>query len=77
VAIKFDNERNQFFVDVPVAFKNSIKVHFPSSSLGTEHQIVFDINKNIVDTIVGNMLFNLVDKSDNNEDVDVEDLCFW
>jgi hypothetical protein len=25
VAIKFDNERDQFFADVPVTFKNSIK----------------------------------------------------
>jgi len=41
--------------------------------LGTEHQIIFDIDKNIVDTIVGNMLFNLVDESGNDEDSDVED----
>jgi hypothetical protein len=76
VAIKSDNEHDQFFVDVSVAFKNSIKAHFPSSSLGTEHQIVFDIDKNIVDTIVGDMLFDPVDEFDNNEDADVEDLVF-
>jgi hypothetical protein len=34
--IKSDNDRHQFFVDVPIVFKNSIKVHFPSSSLGAE-----------------------------------------
>jgi hypothetical protein len=37
VAIKSDNEHDQFFADVPVAFKNFIKAHFPSSSLGAEH----------------------------------------
>jgi hypothetical protein len=76
VAIKSNNEHNQFFTDVPVAFKNSIKAHFSSSSLGVECQIVFDINKNIVDTIIGNMLFDPIDESDNDEDVDVEDLVF-
>jgi hypothetical protein len=75
-AIKTNNERDQFFTDVPVAFKNSIKAHFPSSSLGAESKIVFDIDRNIVDTIVGNMLFNLVDEFDNNEDIDVEDPIF-
>ncbi len=76
VAIKFDNERDQFFADVPVTFKNSIKQHFQSSSLGVERQIVFDIDNNIIDTIVGDMLFNLVDEFDNDEDADVEDLNF-
>ncbi len=36
VAIKSDNERDQIFTDVLVAFKNSIKAHFSSSSLGVE-----------------------------------------
>jgi hypothetical protein len=36
VAIKSNNECHQFFVTVPVTFKNSIKVHFLSSSLGVE-----------------------------------------
>jgi hypothetical protein len=35
-AIKSNNERDQFFVDVLIAFKNSIKAHFPSSSLGAK-----------------------------------------
>ncbi|CAM6067806.1 unnamed protein product [Sphagnum tenellum] len=39
-------------------------------------KIIFDIDKNIVNTIVGNMLFDLADESDNNEDVDVEDHVF-
>jgi hypothetical protein len=76
VAIKSNNECNQFFVNVRVTFKNSIKVHFSSSSLGTKHQTIFDIDKNIVDTIVSDMLFDLVNESDNDEDVDVEDLVF-
>ncbi len=74
--IKSDNECDQFFVNVPAAFKNSIKTHFPSSSLGTKCQIVFNIDTNIVDTIVGDMLFDLVDEFNNNEDVDVEDPVF-
>jgi hypothetical protein len=36
VAIKSDNERDQFFADIPVAFKNFIKAPFLSSSLGAE-----------------------------------------
>jgi hypothetical protein len=39
--------------------------------LGTKRQIIFDIDKNIVDTIIGNMLFNPTNESDNDEDVDV------
>ncbi len=74
--IKSDNDRHQFFVDVPIAFKNSIKVHFPSSSLGAECQIVFNINRNIVDTIFGDMLFDLVENFDNDDDDDVEDHVF-
>jgi hypothetical protein len=76
MAIKTNNEHNQFFTNVPVAFKNSIKAHFLSSSLGAESQIVFDIDRNIVDTIVGDMLFNLADEYDNDEDADVEDPVF-
>lgn len=44
--------------------------------MGVERQIVFDIDKNIVDTIVGDMLFNPADEFDNDEDADVEDLVF-
>jgi len=51
-------------------------VHFPSSSLGTEHHIVFDIERNIIDTIVGNMLCDPADEFDNDDDVDVEDPVF-
>jgi hypothetical protein len=76
VTIKSHNECDHFFADVPVAFKNSIKVHFSSSSLGVECQIVFNIDKNIVDTIVGNMLFDPANESNNYEDTDVEDPIF-
>ncbi len=75
VAIKSDNFDNQFFTNVFVAFKNSIKAHFLFSSLGSECQIVFDIDKNVIDTIVGDM-FVPTDESDNDEHVDVEDLVF-
>ena len=46
-------DRNAFLDDVPTAFKNNIKAHFPSLSFGAERQIVFDIEKDIVDVIVG------------------------
>jgi hypothetical protein len=75
-AIKFDNEHNHFFTYVPIAFKNSIKAHFPSSSLGIEHQIVFDIDRNIINTIVGNMLIDPIDESNKDDDADVEDHVF-
>ncbi len=60
-ALESSSERVSFFDDVPVVFKNSIKVDFPSSFLGVERQIVYNIEKDIVDTIVGNMMFNLED----------------
>jgi len=71
-------ERQAFFDDVPVVFKNSIKVHFPSSFLGAERQIVFDIEKDIVDVIVCGMMFDPVDIIDSDADNDAEenDLAF-
>jgi len=54
-------------------FKNSIKAHFPSSSLSAERQIVYDIEKDIVDTIVGDMLFNLEDQDDSDADHDADE----
>jgi hypothetical protein len=72
-ALESSSERASFFNDVPVAFKNSIKAHFPSSSLGAEQQIVYDIEKDIVDTIVGDMLFNPEDQDDNDADHDADE----
>ncbi|CAM6019167.1 unnamed protein product [Sphagnum balticum] len=66
-------ERQAFFDDVPVTFRNSIKVHFPSSFLGAKHQIVFDIEKDIMDMIVRGMMFDPADIVDNNVDSDAED----
>jgi hypothetical protein len=37
-----------------------------------ERQIVFDINKDIVKTIVGNMMYKVEDEADNNNE-DVEE----
>ncbi|KAH9562545.1 hypothetical protein CY35_05G077800 [Sphagnum magellanicum] len=51
-ALESFSERTSLFDDVPVAFKNSIKAHFSSLFLGIEQQIVYDIEKDIVDTIV-------------------------
>jgi len=76
-ALESSFERASFFDDVLVAFKNSIKAHFLSSSLGTKRQIVYDIEKDIVDTIVGNMMFNPEDQDDNDADHDAdEELAF-
>ncbi|KAH9574029.1 hypothetical protein CY35_01G033500 [Sphagnum magellanicum] len=72
-ALESSSERASFFNDVPVAFKNSIKAHFPSSSLGAERQIVYDIEKDIVDTIVGDMLFNPEDQDDSDADHDADE----
>jgi hypothetical protein len=71
-------EHQAFFDDVPVAFKNSIKAHFPFSSLGAERQIVFNIKKDIVDVIVSDMMFDPVDIVDSDADSDAEenDLAF-
>jgi hypothetical protein len=71
-------ERQAFFDDVPLAFKNSIKAHFPSSFIGAERQIVFDIEKDIMDVIVHGMMFDPADivNSDANSDGEVNDLAF-
>jgi len=72
-ALESSSERVSFFNDVPVAFKNSIKAHFPSLSLDAERQIVYDIEKDIVDTIVGDMLFNPEDQDDSDADHDADE----
>ncbi len=72
-ALESSSERTSFFNDIPVAFKNSIKAHFPSSSLGAERQIVYDIEKDILDTIVGDMMFNPEDQDDSDADHDADE----
>ncbi len=72
-ALESSSKRVSFFDDVPVAFKNSIKAHFSSSSLGAERQIVYNIEKDIVDTIVGDMMFNPEDQDDNDADHDADE----
>jgi len=72
-ALESSFECTSFFNDVPVAFKNSIKAHFPSSSLGAKRQIVYDIKKDIVDTIVGDMMFNPEDQDDSDADHDTDE----
>ncbi|KAI2507861.1 hypothetical protein MHU86_6519 [Fragilaria crotonensis] len=49
-------------------FKSSIKAHFASESLGTERQKVFDIEKSIVETIVGKMIIDPVDDVNSDKD---------
>ncbi|CAK9870876.1 unnamed protein product [Sphagnum jensenii] len=66
-------ERQTFFDNVPVAFKNSIKAQFQSSSLGAERQIVFDIEKDIVDVIIRGMMFDLANIVDSDADSDAEE----
>ena len=68
------NAMQPFFDNVfcPV-FKNSIKSHFASESLGAEQQKVYDIERGIVDTIVGKMMFNPSDDDDSDEDNDMEE----
>ncbi len=72
-ALESSFQRASFFNDVLVAFKNSIKAHFLSSSLGIERQIVYDIEKDIVDTIVGDMMFNPEDQDDSDADHDTDE----
>ncbi|CAM6020579.1 unnamed protein product [Sphagnum balticum] len=54
-------------------FRNCIKAHFPSSSLGAKRQIVFNIEKGIVDVIVRGMMFDPADIVDNDADSDAEE----
>jgi hypothetical protein len=68
-------ECNQFFTNVFIVFKNSIKSHFVFKYVG-ERQIVFDINKDIVETFVSSMIYKVEDETDNdNEDIE-ENLVF-
>jgi hypothetical protein len=70
--INLSDDQNAFFDNVPVSFKNLIKAHFPSSSLGAERAMVFKIEKDIVDVIVGDMMFNPSDDiidSDSQDDM--------
>ncbi len=74
-AIHSSFEWDQLFTDVLVVFNISIKAHFVSKFVG-ERQIVFDINKDIVKTIVSNMTYKIEDEVDSdNEDVE-ENLVF-
>jgi hypothetical protein len=66
-------DRQAFFDDVPIAFRNSIKAHFSSSFLGAERQIVFDIEKDIVDVIIRGMMFDPANIVDSDADSDAEE----
>jgi hypothetical protein len=60
---------------VLIVFKNSIKTHFVSEFVG-ERQIIFNIDKDIVKTIVDDMMYRVEDEvGSNNEDVE-ENLAF-
>jgi hypothetical protein len=72
-AFESSSEHASFFNDVPIAFKNSIKAHFPSSSLGAERQIVYNIEKDIMDIIVGDMMFNPEDQDDSDANHDADE----
>ncbi|CAK9203878.1 unnamed protein product [Sphagnum troendelagicum] len=66
-------ECQALFDNVPVTFRNFIKAHFSFSSLGTECQILFDIEKDIVDVIVRGMMFDLVNIVDSDADNDAKE----
>jgi len=42
-------------------------------ALGVDQQIVYNIKKDIVDTIVGDMMFNPEDQNDSDADHDVDE----
>jgi expansin (peptidoglycan-binding protein) len=60
---------------VPVVFKNLIKAHFVSESMG-ERQIVFNINKDIIETIVDDMMYKVTDEADSDNENVQENLAF-
>jgi hypothetical protein len=67
-ATHFNSDRNQFFTDVLIVSKNSIKTHFVSESVG-ERQIIFEIDKDIVETIIGDMMYKVEDEADSDNEV--------
>ncbi len=60
---------------MPVVFKNLIKAHFVSESMG-ERQIVFNINKDIIETIVDDMMYKVTDEADSDNENVQENLAF-
>jgi hypothetical protein len=53
---------------VLIVSKNSIKAHFVFESVG-EQQIVFEIDKDIVETIVGDVMYKVEDEVDSDNEV--------
>jgi hypothetical protein len=74
-AIHSNYECNQFFTNVFVVFKNSIKAHFVSKYVGKQ-KIVFDINKDIIETFVSNMIYKVEDETNNDNENIEENLVF-
>jgi hypothetical protein len=68
-------EHDQFFTKMFVIFKNSIKAHFVCESVG-EQQIVFDVDKDIVKTIIRNMMYRVEDEVDSDNENVEENLAF-
>jgi hypothetical protein len=72
--IHFSSKRDQFLIDVHVVVKNSIKAHFVFEYVG-KRQIVFDINKDIIKTIVGDMTYKVKDEAHNDNEKLKKILC--
>jgi hypothetical protein len=60
---------------VLVVFNKSIKVHFVSEFTG-ERQIVFDIDKDIVKTIIRNMTYRIQDETNSDNENVEKNLAF-
>ncbi len=58
-----------------VVFNKSIKVHFVSEFTG-ERQIVFDIDKDIVKTIIRNMTYRIQDETNSDNENVEKNLAF-
>jgi hypothetical protein len=63
--IHSSSECNQFFTNVPVIFRNSIEAHFVFEFVG-KRQIVFDIDKDIVEIIINDMMYRVKDEVEEN-----------
>lgn len=59
-----------FFDDVTILFQNSIRSYFISKAL-SQHEIVLNINKTIVEVIIDYMMYLIKDEAiDNDNDLE-------
>ena len=63
------NDVKDTFFEAAVSFRNTLQSYFAGSSRG-ERAIAFDLNKDIVEVLIGEMLFDNFGEEDHDDDED-------